>query len=307
MIPCTHCQSPFEETALFCPHCGHRNLTPLQKCATCSGFSPSTAKACYHCTTLFRGGVLDVSPMTASVVGFDLEKSDQYEEQLIALYYKELRKTIIQDWGISPYEGFAEISLETTFRTQQMQDAVKTADLIFELNENKPSAVANTVLSFVERRILKLISGPAAHLVQDLVPRASVNYIGVELPFSDLPGLIAAYLKRPKLPLDLMLLPKPEEIASGNKGFYFPNQHDTPIAAFDLSLADDMSSGFVFSRFGFWWCNAQGKPHRIWYHELGQINREQHWILVNGLELSMGPLFNFPLLLLLRKLRGIYG
>jgi hypothetical protein len=311
MIFCPKCHSQLIDGAKFCHNCGTNIEIPLGNCENCGKKNPADAQFCYSCG----------HPMMAIVMPFLYDKRSKYdfnnlnalEEQIKTLFFEELKR--LASW-VAP-DKIEEYLREFYFKNFTSTVARRAEQLAEEFAELNHRQAFPTVL-LLEKQLENAIASLALyHIIYNCsainpfeIPEKIMRYERAVRGKVDLKQMIFDYLnfqkERERVFTDFVKMPF-NVLQNAAKNYVFAAKDEYIYFIADQTLLGSGKEGFALTEYAIYWKAPLEKPHKVYYHHLGRLERHKTWITINGHFFSVNTSINTKMLLLLEKLKAIYS
>lgn len=313
MVFCPKCHTSLHEEANFCHKCGTKVHIPLSDCPNCQKLNPADAAFCYGCAASLRP--LDLSEVDFNTKNSKFNFANPYllEEQIRNLFFEELRR-LVAYINTEAYTEYLQSLVSNGGLELVSRRSRQLADEMHEIAaQNLPPSVSS-----LEKRINDDVNAWAIYAIVDNVQKINnihiaekiLRYEKASIKKFDLAQMISDYLnfeqERERVYTDFIKMPT-IALQNAAKNFLFAAKGEHIYFIVDKGTFQQAKEGFAMTEFGIYW-KAQGqKAQSVSYHNIKNLASKNGSVFINDNFFFVSPTLNIKILLLLDKLRRIYG
>jgi hypothetical protein len=273
-------------------------------CHQCQTELPEQARFCFHC------GAAQPAPAPPPRACLDLR--GDVEQQLISQFFQALRQRIEAEHQPEQFQAYSERLYETGFRDMLHRRAGQLKTQLLEMDA-EGQADARRVNLLVEALFEGLLDYFVIRHCQGLnafpLPEAILRHENARWEKVDLFALISDYLDFANEPdetvyFDFLTMPA-EKLKNAARFFLFPQRDERLFFICDQSLLGSGKEGFAMTDRALYWKAQLQTARKAPYHLLGEIKREQDWLLIGGHFFNVNPGLNLKLMRLLKKIKRL--
>lgn len=314
---CTHCGSTLLPNAKFCHDCG-TEVAPARTtiCEACAHTNPAQAKFCVACGhQLGQIPQKNTPPPASNPAQFKLDFGDwtTFPTQIKNHFLDFLAHNLVRDGEKKKINQYLDAFERSGFRQECFEDtAISLTQYAEQLIDSQPLTAVYDIDAALYRRFeqdyLRFLSGYAANLTP--APLHSDVYMHEQRQVTHRPTLISAYLALHQerditAYRSLLEIPLPKLKNAQTAFFYGTRPAEFPLVFIDQTVWGSGEAGLILTEDALYWKTTFHSAARVAYADIKTLVRENNYLEINSIYLSVSPSVNYKLLKLLQKLQKI--